>query len=93
MTKKLDSASEVFTNGGTTNNADWATHTGIYITTPNTVSATSYGMLLVLEKETNKSFNGNNWIYQIWFANSAVVQWRMSINATNGGGWSAWKTL
>ena len=93
LTKKLDSASEVFKNGGTTNNADWATHTGLYITTPNTVSATSYGMLLVLEKETNKSFNGNNWIYQIWFANSAVVQWRMSINATNGGGWSAWKTL
>ena len=93
LTKKLDSSSEVFIRNGTTLNANWATRTGIHTTTPNSANAPAYGILLVFETEINKAFNGSNWIYQIWLANSGIVQWRMSINATNGDSWSAWKTL
>lgn len=97
LANKLNTADEVFrffNSASYNNNANWAILTGIYNTSPSTVGAPDYGVLIVFAAPyPTAGFNGKNWIHQLWLTNNNVVQHRFSINATDGGSWGAWTTL
>ena len=77
---------------GHTDNANWAYANGIYITGTDTVDAAAYGLILTLNAY-NDGYTGKNWIFQVWFRTNGTIQTRRSINATDGGGWTAWETI
>lgn len=77
---------------GDTDNANWATLPGVWITLTNTVDAADYGVLLVIGTSTN-GFTGVDWYFQVWFKTDGNIHVRRSINATGGGGWTAWETI
>lgn len=97
LSDKLNASDEIFrffNQSSYNNNANWAILTGIYNTSPSTVGAPDYGVLIVFTAPyPTAGFNGKNWIHQLWLTNNNVVQHRFSVNATDGGSWSAWTTL
>ena len=95
LSNKLNTSDEIFRYfGQSTNNANWFVLTGIYNTSPSTVGAAAYGVIVVFAAPyPSGGFNGKNWIHQLWLTNNDMVQRRFSVNASDGSGWSAWKTL
>lgn len=97
LANKLNTLDEIFRSFGTSdysNNVNWACLTGIYNTSPSTVGAPDYGVLIVFAAPyPTAGFNGKNWIHQLWLTNNNVVQHRYSVNKTDGSGWSSWTTL
>ena len=77
---------------GYSSDANWATWPGLYQTGPETVDAASYGVLLVVGTSAN-GFTGGDWYFQVWFKTDGYIHIRRSINATGGGGWTAWETI
>ena len=97
LSDKLNASDEVFrffNQSSYNNNANWAILTGIYNTSPSTVGAPDYGILIVFAAPyPTAGFNGKNWIHQLWFTNNNIVQHRYSVNKTDGSGWSSWTAL
>lgn len=77
---------------GYSSDANWATWPGLYQTDPETVDAASYGVLLVVGTSAN-GLTGGDWYFQVWFKTDGYIHVRRSINATGGGGWTAWETI
>lgn len=77
---------------GYIDDANWATWAGVYQTTPDTVGAAGYGVLLVIGTSAN-GFTGSDWYFQIWFTTFGLIQVRRSINNKSGDGWTSWETI
>ena len=77
---------------GYIDDANWATWTGVYQTTPDTVGAPGHGVLLVVGTSAN-GFTGSDWYFQVHFGTDGLIRTRRSINNTSGGGWTAWEVI
>lgn len=90
--KKSDiNTNEFFKIRGYATNANWEILPGVCRTTTSTVDAADYGVLLVIG--TSTVFTGSDWYFQVWFKTNGLIHVRRSINATGGGGWTAWETI
>lgn len=77
---------------GIANNANWVNQNGVYRCDPYTTGVSAYGILICFG--TGSGFNGSNWFAQLFFPTSgARPKYRISVNATGGGGWTSWVQL
>lgn len=83
---------EILKLRGYIDNANWQTWPGVYKTGPETTDAPGYGALLVIGTSAN-GFTGSDWYFQVHFGTDGLIRTRRSINATGGGGWTAWEVI